>query len=120
MHQRKIGVFLFVIASLLSFVSRSQDSVSISGGALTLQQCVDIAIKNNLLVRQRDLQMQTTGVNYKQAKDYLLPTVNAQGGYGINFGRSLNQNTYTYSDQQFNSGSYGINAGLNLFNGLQV
>jgi outer membrane protein len=119
MQQRKIRVFLFIVGFFLSFAGRSQDSVA-SGGALTLQQCVDIAIKNNLLVRQRDLQMQSAGVNYKQAKDYMLPTLNAQGGYGINFGRSLNQNTYTYSDQQFNSGSYNINAGLNLFSGLQV
>jgi len=100
-------------------VQAQQDSIA-PGAALTLQQCVDLAIRNNLLVRQRDLQAQSAGVNFKQSKDYILPQISANGNYGTNFGRSLNYNTYTYSDQQFNSGTYGINASMNLFSGLQV
>lgn len=117
---QKIKIFiLFAFVFMSTMPSKAQDSLG-KGAALTLSQCVEIAIKNNLLVRQRDLQMQSAGVNYKQAKDYLLPTISANANYGINFGRSLNQNTYTYSDQQFNSSYYSLNANWNLFSGLQV
>jgi outer membrane protein len=119
MQKCKFGFFLLVIALFSTVKGISQDSVAV-GGAITLQQCVDIAIKNNLQVRQSNLQMQTNGVYFKQAKDYLLPTINITANQGINFGRSLNPYTYTYTDDKFSSGSYGVNTGLNLFSGLQV
>ena len=114
----------WIVLGLLILVSvthgqAQQDSLP-PGAALTLQQCVDIAIRNNLLVQQRDFQKQSAGVNFKQSKDYMLPQISANGNYGTNFGRSLNQNTYTYSDEQFNSGNYSVSANLNLFSGLRV
>jgi outer membrane protein len=119
MQTRKFSFLFLILAAFSGFVSKSQDSLAV-GGALTLQQCVDIAIKNNLQVNQSNLQMQTNGVYYKQAKDNLLPTINISANQGINYGRSLNPYTYTYTDDKFSAGSYGVNANLNLFSGLQV
>jgi len=86
----------------------------------SLKECVDIAIKNNLQVQQNQTQMETSRVYWKQAKDYLLPTLNGQGSYGINFGRSLNPYTNQYIDQQINVGNYGLSTNLLLFSGLQT
>jgi outer membrane protein len=87
---------------------------------LNLKQCIELAIQNNLQVKQSEVQMQTSGVQLKQAKDNLLPQINASASQGINYGRSINNFNNTYVDQQNNSGNYGINANLLLFGGLQL
>jgi len=112
-------IFLFFAASLWHNKSFCQENVGISS-TLSVKQCVDIAIKNNLLVQQSDINKQTNAVNFNQAKDYLLPYIGASGTQAISFGRSLNISTYSYVNQQIATGNYGISASLVLFNGLQV
>jgi outer membrane protein len=113
-----ILLFLAVIASSYIF---GQDSLNLPNGAvLGLRQAVDIAINKNLLVRQAGLANQTSKVNYQQSIEYMLPQIYANATQNANFGRSLNQNTYSYTDQQFNQFYYGVNANLTLFQGLQI
>ncbi len=90
------------------------------GSTLGLQQCVAIAIKNNLTVNQSDITLQQNRVQLSQAWDNLLPQINASASQNIGFGRSLITSSYTYTDAQTTSGSYGLNAGLTLFNGLRL
>jgi outer membrane protein len=45
---------------------------------LNLQQCIDIAIKNNLDVKKSELALQTAQVNSNQAKEYMLPAISGQ------------------------------------------
>ena len=52
------------IICAISIVLFSQNTVS---GKLTLQQCIEIGIANNLDVLQGDLQAQTDESNWKQA-----------------------------------------------------
>lgn len=113
--QKVLG--LCIIALVLFNHSEAQDAI---GKMVNLKQCVDIAIKNNLQIQQNQTQMETSRVNWKQAKDYLLPTLNGQGSYGINFGRSINPYTNQYIDQQINTGNYGLNTNLLIFSGLQT
>lgn len=86
---------------------------------LTLQQCVDIAVKNNLDVKKSGLLAQSGKIDYNQAKEYLLPTVNAQVDHGINNGRNINPFTNTYVNQSLTYGNYSLNGNLTLFSGLQ-
>jgi outer membrane protein len=99
--------------------SHAQDSSAV-GNLLTIQQCVDIAIKNNLLVRTSETTMESNKVLLNQSRDYLLPSIGAYGNQGTGFGRNLNPYTYTYVDQQIITGQYFINSTLTLFSGLQV
>lgn len=98
-----------------------QDSLNIPNGAmLTLRQAVDIAINKNLLVRQAGLTSQTSKVNYQQSIEFMLPFIGANATQNVSFGRSLNQNTYSYTDEQFNQFYYNLNANITLFQGLQL
>jgi outer membrane protein len=90
------------------------------GSTLSLQQAVDISIKNNLVVNQNDLTMQKDKVILGQAWDYMLPTLNANGSQQLGFGRSLNTTTYQYTTQQVTTGSYGLSTNLALFQGFTV
>ncbi len=109
------GLYLFMIILCSPFYSISQDS---TGTVFTLKQCVDAAISNNLQVRQSDLQMQTSEINWKQAKANLLPSLSGFANHGINEGRSIDPATNSFINQQINFASYGLNAGVRVFGGL--
>ena len=87
---------------------------------LTLQQAVEIGIKNNIDVLQADLQMQKAGINLKQSKEYMLPDLNASATHGKNFGRSIDPFTNAYIDQKVGYANYGASSNLLLFNGFSL
>ena len=114
---KRIRIWIFFAGLTGYFNGFGQDSTAHS---LNLKQCVDLAVKNNLQVKQSEIQMENYGLQYKQAKDNILPSINANGSQGINYGRSINNFNNTYVDQKNNSGNYGLNASFNLFSGLSV
>jgi len=118
--QRIIKTASLLFVGLLLYTQNFCQDTTALGSTATLKQCVDIAIKNNLLVQQSDITMQTSAVNKTQAFTNLLPTINANGSQGTNFGKSLNPTTYTYINQQQSTGSYALNANLTLFSGFQL
>ena len=95
-----------------------QDSI---GATLSLPQAVTIAIRNNLLVAQSDINSQGYKIGYDQSWEYMLPTISASGGQQINFGRTINSSTSNqYINSQFSTGNAGFSAGLLVFHGLEL
>ena len=119
MQMKKVVLFLVVVFSVI-FSSNAQVNVANIGSTLTIQQCVDIAIKSNLLVRQSDPDNAVKRrYLYNQAIDNLLHlSFNGNASQGINFGKSVNPYTNQYINEQINTGNYGLSAGLVLFSGL--
>ena len=87
---------------------------------LTLKACLDIALANNIPVKQNDLQQQVAKVNYNQAKYDRLPNVAADINYGINNGRSIDPFTNAYNNQKLSSSNAGLSASVPVFRGLQI
>lgn len=110
---------LLLTALLLTATVRAQTTGN-TGGVLTLQQCVETAIENNLLVRQSEYQAQSDKVNYKQAKGSQLPFISGNVNHGINQGRSIDPFTNTYANQQINFANYSINTSITLWNGSSL
>jgi outer membrane protein len=108
--------WIFILTLVFHAVSYGQDSTK----ALTIQQCVDLAIQNNLAIRQSEIQMETNGVQFRQAKDNLLPQISGTLSQGNNYGRSISNTNNGYVNQENGSGSYSLNGNLLLFNGLQL
>lgn len=108
---------LFSIAMIVYMDGRTQ---SITGRPLTLQECVQTAIENNLDVRQSDLDMQRSGVNWRQSKANLLPNISGDINHTLNQGRSIDLSTNSYVNQQQTSGSYSLSGNVTLFNGLRL
>src|ERR1700709_2197079 len=106
--QRIIKIFSLLFVGLL-FYSQNfcQDSTAL-GSSVTLKQAVDIAIKNNLVVQQTDITMQNNAVYRNQSLSNLLPQINGSANQGIYFGKSINQTTYQYVNQQQSSGTYSL------------
>jgi len=104
-------------AGIICFNADSQDK---PGPLLTLQQCVETGIANNLDVLQSDLQMQSDQINWKQAKLNRLPDLNGTASHGINQGRSIDPFTNSYINENVNYANYGLSTGVVLFNGLSL
>lgn len=111
--------FKFILFSFITLLPALAHSQTAPDSVLTLQQCIDIAIKNNLDVKKSELQMQTAHVNLNQARENLLPAINGQVDHGINSGRGIDPSTNTYVKQSFKSGNYNLNSDLTVFSGLQ-
>ncbi|RXK62692.1 TolC family protein [Lacibacter luteus] len=85
-----------------------------------LKQCIDTALKRNILVQQTGLQLQAAEVNKNQARLNLLPNVNSRWNYGNNFGRNVDPITNTYTNNQLSFSNAGLDAGVVLFNGMRL
>ena len=111
---------VFAALSIAMIIYTDGWSQSITGRPLSLQECVQTAITNNLDVKQSDLAMERAAVSWRQSKANLLPNVSGEVDHTLNRGRSIDLSTNSYVDQQNTSGSYSLSAGVTLFNGLRL
>ena len=107
---------IFFSACFLSFFILANGQAN----TINLQKAVETAIKNNLEVKQSDLRMQTAGVNWRQAKANLFPSLQGFANHGINQGRSIDPFTNSFVNQSINFAGYGLNTSLVIFNGLAI
>ncbi|WP_424961081.1 TolC family protein [Ekhidna sp.] len=110
---RKTGLITTLI--LLCFVAVSQEK-----RVLSLQECIDIAVENNLTVQRSELNLQSAQVGLLQAQAQRYPTLNANGNFGYNWGRGIDPTTNQFIDQRINFNGVSANTSLPLINGLQV
>ncbi len=87
---------------------------------LTLQECVRIALENNLRIKRGVYNVESYGINLLQNKMAFLPTLNLGGAYGKNYGRALNPVTNTFVNRNSNTINLQATAGLTVFNGLRI
>ncbi|MBX2920828.1 MAG: TolC family protein [Chitinophagaceae bacterium] len=108
------GIMMCILACVVTASGYAQN------GTLSLKQCVETALNNNISVKQTGLLAEAAKADWKKAKANLLPDVNGNWGYGWNQGRAIDPFTNTYIDQRFSSSGAGVSAGLTLFSGLQL
>lgn len=83
-----------------------------------LQQCVDYALKNNILIRQSELNNGVNKNNSLQSKAGVLPSFNAGAAHTYNFGRTIDRYTNTFANTQVLSQNFYISSNLVLWSGL--
>ena len=76
----------------------------------TLEECLQYAESNNFSLQSANINISSSELNLKQAKENIAPTVSASASQSFNFGN--------YEKSVGWGGNYGINAGMTLFNGL--
>ncbi|MEZ0482978.1 TolC family protein [Fibrella aquatica] len=84
---------------------------------LGLQQCIDIALANNLTIRQSQIQLQNSEAQLRQARLNRLPNVGAFVSQGYNSGRNINPATNNFVDQGVLSNNFQGSAQVTLYNG---
>lgn len=96
-------------------------SLSIFGQEVwSLEQCIEIALKNNPTVHRAELQYKKDKINKRQAWQNALPTIEGNIGHSWNQGRSIDPTTNQFIEQTISSGNASVGAGMFLFNGFRT
>jgi len=102
-------VVIFWAALLTIGDITAQENIS-GKKSFTLEECLQYAETNNFSLQSAGINISTSELSYKQAKQNIAPTVSASASQSFNFGN--------YEKSVGWGGNYGINAGMTLFNGL--
>jgi len=85
-----------------------------------LKECIEIAVANNPLLRQQELKTKRNKIQYNQAWQNQLPTMNANLGHGYNQGRTIDPTTNQFVEQNISSGNQSLNTSMILFDGMRI
>lgn len=108
----------FLILFLL-FLTVNFYSQSLQNKEWSLQQCIEYALKNNLQIKQNDLNAQSSKQNLIQSRAITLPSINGSTSHGYNFGRTIDPFTNQFTEDKVLSQNFSLNGNLDLFNGFQ-
>ncbi|MFA5329207.1 MAG: TolC family protein [Prolixibacteraceae bacterium] len=85
----------------------------------SLQKCIDYALKNNIQIKQQDLNTKYYGNQVNQAKYNRLPNLNAGFQNNMNFGRTTGADN-TYLNVNSNSTSGSLSTDITIWNGFTL
>src|ERR1700712_396168 len=106
-------VFLFLI-SLFCFLYKTSAQVKI-----TLHQAIELTMKNNIQLKQANINMDLSFQDLKKSKYDLLPTMSVSMAPNVNFGRSLDPVTYNFVTEKTISFSAAASSDVTIFQGFQ-
>lgn len=86
----------------------------------TLDECIKIAIDNNLNLKSTKNTEQSAKINYQQSKMSLLPSVNGSYNLGVNNGRSIDPFTNDFINQQLTFSNVNLSLNATIFNGFRL
>ena len=89
---------------------------SLLSGTLSLKQCIDIALKNNIDINRSEFDMQDSKVTLTQSKANRLPFMSGNINHSFSQGKTVDPFTNSYVDQKLTSASYSLGADLYLWN----
>ncbi|MGA9637899.1 TolC family protein [Flavobacterium sp.] len=108
------SIILLVISCAIGFSQNTQKK------PLSLDDCIKIALSNNLNLKKSKLSTQTSEINYNQSRSNLLPNLNLNYTIGMNNGRSIDPYTNNYINQELTFSNAGLNIYTPIFNGFRI
>jgi len=85
----------------------------------SLEDCIDYALKNNISLKQSELNIELNKNEYFQSKMELLPSVNISNSLSNNRGRYINPFTNEFDEEVSSSLNLSYNSNFSLFNGFK-
>ncbi|KAF2329458.1 TolC family protein [Flavobacterium daemonense] len=85
----------------------------------TLEECVRYALDNNITIKVSELDVQNAEINKKDAFGRYLPSVNGNASHSWNIGLNQDVTTGVLRNQTTQYSSVGLNAGVDIYRGLQ-
>ncbi len=86
--------------------------------SITLPQAIERMLQNNLNIKQGGLNISTAEVNLRQSKAALLPSLNANSGHQLSFGRGQDPTTYQVINQKNYYSDGNIGTSVDVFGGF--
>ncbi|AEE50163.1 TolC family protein [Haliscomenobacter hydrossis] len=92
--------------------------IALAQTTLSLDECMRIALENNLQIKNSGYQLDLAEVSLRQTRAQQLPDLSFNFGQNFNFGRSVDINTNQRIDEVFISNGYGLNLSVPIFSGF--
>lgn len=105
-----VFIFLYQLLGLINCL----------GQELTLEQCIDYALKNNFDIKQQELKAQSNQNILKQSKMALLPNLSGSFSHGNSFGRNIDPFSNAFVERNIAYNGYGLNSNVTIFKGFQL
>lgn len=102
-------------STILTILFFSHYILLVAQNPWTLSQCIEYALENNIEVQRSELNVDLAKNNLNSSKANLLPGINADAGYNINYGRSIDPTTYDFVTQSIKNSSLSLSSGLDIF-----
>jgi outer membrane protein len=84
-----------------------------------LEECIRYALQYNIQLKQQEITTEYDASTLELSKLSLLPSLNAYATHNYNFGRTLDETTYEYTENQtVRSNNFGASSNVTLFSGL--
>ena len=87
---------------------------------MTLEACMKYAIEHSTSVQQQEIALEDARQNYIGAVASAMPSINASTGGTMNYCRSIDPETNTYTTTSTFNNSYSLSGSLTVFNGLST
>jgi outer membrane protein len=113
----KLLLLLLFVAAATTVTHAQTDSAQTR--VWDLKECVEYALKNNLVIKRGESSVRNSEIDLNQSKFSLAPSVNGSVSYGFNWGRTVDPVTYEYTTQELRSMNPSLNSSVILFNGLR-
>ena len=85
----------------------------------TIEECVSHALKNNISIKQSELDIKSNGLDKLAAIGNFLPSVNLGGTHSWNIGLNQNITTGLLENQTTQFTSASLSSNITIYNGLQ-
>ncbi len=113
MKYKIIYFFLFSLPTVI--FSQNEERI-----VHTLEDCINLALQNNLDLKQSQLAQKTWDINFKQNKNALLPNINGSYNLGITNGRSIDPFSNAFVNEQLTFSNAGLGLDATVFNGFRL
>lgn len=107
--------FIITLVSCFSVFSQNQEEK-----LYTLEECIKIALENNLTLKSAKNSEKSAKINYQQSKVNLLPSLNGNYNLGVNNGRSIDPFTNDFINQKLRFSSVNLSLNATVFNGFRL
>jgi outer membrane protein len=113
MKQTIISKITLTIVLFLGLLSQAQSK------KWTLEECVNYAIKNNISIKQSELDAKSASIEKSSAIGGFLPSFNINGSHSWNIGLNQNITTGLLENQTTQFTAAGLNSNIDVYNGMQ-
>ena len=86
---------------------------------ITLKECIDFAIENNLDLKNQTLTQTVLQNNYQQAKNERLPEISASSLFSTNYGQTFDYKESDFINQRATNFNIGAMSYVDLFDGFR-
>ena len=115
MYKKILAFIIFCVGMTYNIHAQNDQKV-----IYNLNDCIRIAIQNNLDLKNSVLRAESSEINFKQAKNELYPSLNMNYNLGSNNCRNIDPFTNGFINEQLTFSNLGLTINAEIFDGLRI